>query len=156
VFGILNGSSPHRLSFIHSATLTLLLQCTLVFARIPAKSHLALIPNILRKSAHELLMIGILLVLLFSVYATVGSLLFAHSSSNFETLGQSFNTCIEMALGDNIELSEMEKAFADNPTITGRSAVLSSMILPRLYKWSFQILFMFILINIFVGKSYTL
>lgn len=81
VFGILNGSSPYRLTFIRSATVTLLLQCTLVFNRIPSRSRLALIPNILRKAAHELLMIGVLLFLLFAVYATVGSLLFGHTSS---------------------------------------------------------------------------
>lgn len=57
-----------------------------------------------------------------------------------------------MALGDSIELHELEKEFADNPTITGGRSIISSMILPRLYKWSFMILMTFILINIFVGK----
>ncbi len=83
VFGILNGSLPYRLTFIRSAALTLFLQCILVFNRIPSNSRLALIPNILRKSAHELLMIGLLLVLLFSVYALVGSLLFGHTSAKY-------------------------------------------------------------------------
>ncbi len=88
VFGILNGTSPFRLTFIRSGIIMMFLYCILIFDRIPKKSRFALLPNILRKTAPELLRISMLLFLLFSVYATVGTLLFGHATSGFLTMGR--------------------------------------------------------------------
>ncbi len=162
VFGILNGTSPFRLTFIRSGIIMMFLYCilicklfyrilTLIVARIPRKSRFALLPNILRKTAPELLRISTLLFLLFSVYASIGTLLFGHASEGFLTLGSSFRTCIEMALGNDIELDEMSKEFVDNAIVRDNKSYIPIMLLPILYRWSFMILMTFILINIFVA-----
>jgi hypothetical protein len=156
VFGILNGTSPFRLTFIRSGIIMMFLYCILIFDRIPRKSRFALLPNILRKTAPELIRISMLLFLLFSVYATVGTLLFGHAASGFLTLGSSFQTCIEMALGNDIELEEMSKEFIDNAIVRDNNSFVPIMLLPIMYKWSFMILMTFILINIFVGKFHIL
>ncbi|KAL0481270.1 hypothetical protein AKO1_012803 [Acrasis kona] len=151
VFGILNGTSPFRLTFIRSGIIMMFLYCVLIFDRIPKNSSFALLPNILRKTAPELLRIGLLLFLLFSVYAAVGTLLFGHSMSGFLTLSASFQTCIEMALGNDIELEDIVSEFVDNKIVRDSNSIVPIMLLPILYKWSFMILMTFILINIFVA-----
>lgn len=115
VFGILNGSATYRFTFIRSAILSLILLSLLVLTKIPTKSRLALLPNILRRSAPEVGLIFLLLFLMFFVYAIVGSLLFGHSMMNFSTVFYSFQTSIEIALGADMEITDLAKGFIDIP-----------------------------------------
>ncbi len=115
VFGILNGTAPYRFTFIRSAILGLMLLCLLVFTRIPPKSRLALLPNIMRRSAPEVAVIGLLLFLMFFVYAIVGSLLFGPTMVRFATMFDSVQTNIEMALGADMDITDLAKGFEDIP-----------------------------------------
>jgi hypothetical protein len=143
VFGILNGTAPYRFTFIRSAILGLMLLCLLVFSRIPPHSRLALLPNIMRRSAPEIGLIGLLLVLLFFVYAIVGTLLFGHLLPYFSSLFNSFQTNIEMALGADMDIMDMAKGFIDIPSASEGVSIIPLALLPVMYKWSLMILMTF-------------
>jgi len=123
----------------------------LVFVKIPKNSRFALLPNVLRKSAPEIGVIGVLLVLLFFVYAIIGSLLFGHSMSRFSTVYDSFQTNIEVAMGADMDIPDLARSFVDIPTVREGTSYIPVSILPLMYKWSIVILMTFVLINIFVA-----
>jgi hypothetical protein len=117
----------------------------------------------MRRSAPEIGLIGLLLFLLFFVYAIVGTLLFGHLLPYFSTLFTSFQSNIEMALGADFDIMDMAKGFIDIPSAS-EGKICSNLVLnligvsiiplaflPVMYKWSLMILMTFVLINIFVA-----